>query len=99
MFLSKTIKRVTAYIRYVMFGDERGEIENTAEHEYTINGVRYIAESAFISSEKDSTTLKERICRILLNEDLYLTSRNSGVTMATNDKRSSAEKEDNYADE
>lgn len=93
MILSKTLKRVTAYIRYVMFRDERGEIEN-GEHEYTINGVRYIAESAFISPEKDSTTLKERICRILLNEDLYLTSRNPGVTMTTKCVCSSAEKEE-----
>ena len=39
------------YARFVLFRDERGEIEN-GEHEYTINGVRYIAESAFISPEK-----------------------------------------------
>ena len=99
MILSKTIKRVTAYIRYVMFRDERGEIENTAEHEYTINGVRYIVDSVFQNEENGKNTLKDRIKMILENEFSYLTSSDSGVTMATNDKRSSAEKEDNYADE
>lgn len=98
MILSKTLKRVTAYIRYVMFRDERGEIEN-GNHEYTINGVRYFVDSVFQTEENGKNSLKDRIKMILENEFSYLTSSDSGVTMATNDKRSSAEKEDNYADE
>ena len=51
------------------------------------------------TEENGKNTLKDRIKMILENEFSYLTSPDSGVTMATNDKRSSAEKEDNYADE
>ena len=64
-------------------------------HEYTINGVRYVVDSCFISSkEKSNTTISQRFERIVTSDVAPLTVDFSPGTMAAEYACSVAGKED-----
>ncbi|MBO5891456.1 MAG: hypothetical protein J6Q30_01925 [Oscillospiraceae bacterium] len=64
-------------------------------HEYTINGVRYVVDSCFISSkEKSNATISQRFERIVTSHVAPLTVDFSPGTMAAEYACSVAGKED-----
>ena len=64
-------------------------------HEYTINGVRYVVDSCFVSSkEKSNATISQRFERIVTSDVAPLTVDFSLGTMAAEYACSVAGKED-----
>ena len=64
-------------------------------HEYTINGVRYVVDSCFVSSkEKSNATISQRFERIVTSDVAHLTVDFSPGTMAAEYACSVAGKED-----